>query len=71
MEKIERIGDMRFCLDDYREDRFNESTDLTFALYGDVDDEVMSINAYHSFCKKFAAAMGFTEKTIDEWFGEY
>lgn len=68
-EKVKRIGEMRFCLDDFRNSKFNESADLTLALYGKEDDELMSIETYWSYCRYFAAAMGFGEKTIAEWFG--
>ena len=67
-KKIEKIGEMRFCLDDWRLDEFNESADLTYALYGD-GTEVMSIETYWMFCRQFAAAIGFGEDTIREYFG--
>ena len=62
---------MRFSLVDDREDEFNESVDLSFDLYADPDDEIMSMETYHNYCKRFAAAMGFAQATIEEWFGEY
>ena len=31
----------------------------------------MDIETYHTIGKEFAAAMGFCEKTIEEWFGDY
>jgi hypothetical protein len=67
--KIERIGYMRFDLEDDRDTEFNESTDCTYALYGMKDDEVMSIEKYWCLCRQFAAAMGFGESTIEKWFG--
>ena len=72
-KKFKKIGELRFCLDDWREDKFNESTDLTYALYGDSADadEILSLEKYHSYCKQFAAAMGFAEKSINDWFGEW
>jgi len=70
-KKCEKIGEMRFCLDDWREDELNESVDTTFALYGSENGEIMSIEHYHMFCRLFAATMGFSEKTIEEWFGGY
>lgn len=69
--KCEKIGEMRFCLDDWKKSEFNESVDATFALYGEEEDEVMSIEKYFCLCRYFAAMMGFAEKTITEWFGEY
>ena len=65
------IGEMEFWLRDYSENKFNESVDCTFELWGEEFDDVLSIETYHDFCKRFAAAMGFCEKTINEWFGEY
>lgn len=72
-KKVERLGYMRFEYEDDRESEFNESTDCTYALYGVDDDlcELMSIEKYWCFCRYFAAAMGFGESTIKEWFGEY
>ncbi len=69
MEKAEHVADMRFCLDDYREDKFNESVDCTFAIW---DNPIggMDIELYWCFCRQFAAAMGYSEETIREWFGE-
>lgn len=72
IDKITQIGVMRFCLDDMRLTEFNNSTDCSFKLFGDAEDgEVLSIEDYYCFCKQFAAAMGFAEKTIDTWFGTY
>lgn len=71
MDKVERLGYMRFEYEDDRASKFNESTDCTYALYG-VDDEfseLMSIEQYWRLCRHFAAAMGFCEATIKEWFG--
>lgn len=68
---MKKIGQMNFSLDDYRLMEYNESIDCSFSLYGDEDDEVMSIENYYLFCKRFASAMGFAEKTIEEWFGDY
>ena len=66
MEKAKHIADMRFCYSDYREDKFNESVDCTFEVWGDD----MSIEQYWYMCKQFATVMGFSEGTICEWFGE-
>jgi hypothetical protein len=71
-KKIKRLGTMRFELDDYTDSEFNESVDCTYALYGtEVSGQIMSIEQYYCLCKQFAAAMGFAEKTINDWFGEY
>ena len=71
MKKVEKIGELRFCLDDYRDSIYNESTDLTYGLYGTESDEILALNIFRSYCRQFAAAMGYSEKTIDEVFGEW
>ena len=68
MEKAQHIADMRFCLSDYRENKFNESVDCTFAIW-DTPGTGMNIELYWCMCRQFAAAMGFGEETITEWFG--
>lgn len=51
---------------------FNESCKMERSWYGQEDDgQVMSIETYYIYCKQFAATMGFSEKTINEWFGDY
>ena len=71
MAEIKRLGEIRFVLDDERSMEGNESIDCTYALYGDEGDEILSIEDYYYKCKYFAAAMGYTEKTINDWFGRY
>lgn len=67
-----RLGEMRFVLDDDRDTEYNESVDITFTLSGeDSDDEVMSIELYRDLCIRFAKAMGFADKTVDEYFGKW
>ena len=40
--------------------------------YGEESDgQVITIETYYIMCKEFAAAMGFSEKTIIERFGDY
>ena len=64
-----RLGEMRFVLTD---DKDIEGVDCSFTLSGkNKDDELMSIETYYCLCKNFAAAIGFAEATINEWFGEY
>lgn len=72
-KKMKNIGSMEFWLRDNREIEYNESIDCTFELYGTDDEmeEIMSIEKYWCLCRDFAAAMGFGEQTIAEWFGEY
>lgn len=69
MKKAEHVGDMRFCFDDYREDKFNESVDCTFAIWNDQGNN-MDIELYWCFCRQFALAMGYSEETVDKWFGD-
>ena len=70
-DKVKRIGEMKFWLDDYRDYEYNESVECNFPLYGVADADLLSIGDYYQFCKQFAAAMGFRESTIEEWFGKY
>ena len=71
MKKVEKIGELRFCLDDYRDSIYNESIDLTYSLYGSESDEILSLDIFRGYCRQFAAAMGYSEKTINEVFGEW
>ena len=59
-------GTMCFQLTDYTEDEFNESVSLSYDLYD--DDELLSIDRYYEMCKAFAFAMGFSPKTVSEFF---
>ena len=70
MSKATQLGTIRFELDDYREMKYNESVDCTFGLWGDPEDEALSMEDYYHYCKYFAAAMGFASATINEWFGD-
>lgn len=60
-----QLGTMEFWFKDYTEDEFNQSVDCTFEVWGDD----MSIEQYWCMCRQFAAAMGYAEETIKEWFG--
>lgn len=71
MKKVEKIGELRFYLDDYRDTIYNESMDLTYGLYGTESDEILTLDIFRGYCKQCAAAMGYSEKTIDEVFGEW
>lgn len=63
---------MKFIFEDNtRTDIYNETCKLEKRWYGELEDgQIMDIEMYYYMCKEFAAAMGFAEKTIDEWFGE-
>ena len=57
--------------DNTNENQYNESTKMEKVWYGEqVDGQVLNMETYYYMCKEFAAAMGFSEKTINEWFGE-
>ena len=58
--------------DNTRFDEFNETCKLEKQWYGATkDSQILSIEDYYYRCKEFAAAMGFCESTINEWFGNY
>lgn len=64
---------MKFELvDNTRKNIYNESCKMEKSWYGEENDgQVITIETYYVMCKEFAAAMGFGEKTITEWFGDY
>ena len=63
-------GTIHFWLEDYREQTFNESTDLSYELYLEYeDDEILEIDKLVDYCMLFAKAMGFAERTVEEAFG--
>lgn len=64
-----QIGELEIWYRDYNEDEFNDSVDCTFSIWGK-DGDSMSIEEYYYLCKRFAATMGFAEKTINQWFGD-
>jgi len=68
---MKNIGSIEFWLRDDRDIEYNESVDCIWQLYGEEEDEILSIEKYHDLCKSFAAAMGFAESTINEWFGSH
>lgn len=63
---------MKFeLIDNTRKNQFNETCKMERAWYGEESDgQIMSLETYYYLCKQFALAMGFCEKSIDEWFGE-
>lgn len=59
-------------VDNTRLNQFNESCELKKTWYGEMEDgEIIDIETYYIMCKEFAKAMGFAEKTVEEWFGSY
>ena len=67
---VKHVGEVRFVLDDERETPFNLSTDLTYQLYADENDDPMHIEDFRSYCKQFALAIGFHPNTVDQVFGK-
>jgi hypothetical protein len=63
---------MKFILKDgTNKNEYNESCEMVKSWYSTPEEVgIMSIEDYYYLCRQFAAAMGFGEKTIDEWFGE-
>lgn len=70
---MENKNEMIFkFVDNTRLNAYNESCEMKKVWYGELEDgQIMDIETYYTMCKEFAAAMGFAEKTINEWFGEY
>ena len=64
---------MKFeLIDNTRKNIYNESCKMEKSWYGEeADGQIMTIENYYLLCKQFAAAMGFAESTIEEWFGSY
>ena len=64
---------MKFeLIDNTRMNSYNESCKREKIWYGKMEDgQIIDMDTYYCFCKEFAAAMGFSEKTIQEWFGDY
>lgn len=64
---------MKFeLIDNTRMNSYNESCKMEKVWYGEMEDgQIIDMDTYYCLCKEFAAAMGFSEKTIQEWFGEY
>ena len=61
------MNELTFSLKDNsgRTDELNETISITFSV-----PEGMSIWILHRYCKQFAAAMGYAEASIEEYFGE-
>lgn len=52
-------------------DEYNESCEMKKTWFGLKNGAgVITLEDYYCYCKEFAAAMGFTEQNIEEWFGE-
>lgn len=52
-------------------DFYNTSCIMEKSWYGaNESGDIISIEDYYYFCRRFAAAAGWTEETINDWFGE-
>lgn len=52
-----------YTFNHFSQDGVNTSLNFTVPAVG------MHIETFHSMCRKFAYALGYAEKSIDEWFG--
>lgn len=67
---VKRIGTIHFWVDDDRDSIYNQSTDLSYALYAeDEADDVVEIDNLVDYCMYFAKAIGFAEATVERAFG--
>ena len=48
----------------------SENYETIFSVAGDDHDDLLPICLYWDYCRRFAAVLGFSEKTITEWFGK-
>lgn len=67
--KTKQQGSLHIWLDDYRETKYNESTDVSFGLYCEENDELLPIDEFVDYCMRFALAVGFCEDTVYRAFG--
>lgn len=68
--KAKRAGAIHFWLDDDREIAYNESTDLSYDIYlEDEEDELIEIDYLVDCCMRFAKAIGFADNTVEVAFG--
>ena len=55
--------------DNTRFDQFNEGFKFERSWYGKQEDgQILSIEDFFYMCRDAARAMGFADKTVDEWF---
>ena len=67
---MKRPNKMKFIfIDNTRLDEYNESCSMEKSWYtkGDFEEQI-DMEQYYYMCKEFAMAMGFSEKTVTEWF---
>ena len=69
MKNIKKKNYIIFELVDYTNlDEFNQSCEMKKFWYAREEDEIMSLEDYYYYCRAFALAMGYAEKTVEEWF---
>ena len=67
-----RQGKLTIRLDEDGDlNEFSTNYETVFGLIGDDDDDLLPIHLYWDYCRRFAAVLGFSEKTIEEWFGNF
>lgn len=67
-----RQGKLTIRLDEGGDlNEFSTNYETVFGLIGDDDDDLLPIHLYWEYCRRFAAVLGFSEKTIEEWFGNF
>lgn len=66
-----RRGELTIELEEFEnaESSWTENYRTVFSLIGDDYDDLLPIHLYWDYCRRFAAILGFSEKTIEEWFG--
>ena len=55
-------------IDNTNINQYNESIKVEKTWFGKEGDQVLDIETYFYMCREFALAMGYGEKTVDEWF---
>ena len=70
MENKKSFIKFELC-DNHNIGKYNESTTMIKEFYPSEDYEILSLEDYYMYCKQFAAAMGYSEKNIEDWFGAY
>ncbi len=69
-DKTKLQGSLHIWLDDHRAMKYNESTDVSFDLYCEENDELLPIDEFVDYCMRFALAVGFCEDTVYRAFGQ-
>lgn len=65
-----RVGTIHFWIDDDRVSIYNQSTDLSYDIYlEDEEDDIIEIDSLVDYCIGFARALGYAESTVEKAFG--